>query len=153
MCQGIKRQHPARISVNSDCFCPLLVFTARKRSLRRLCFYTCLSVQRGGGEYLARYPPGQLPPRQVHPLGRYTSPRHVHPLGRYTHLGRYPPGQVHPRQVHPLGRYTPLGRYLPWAGTPPGQVHPPQCMLGYGQQAGGTHPTGMHSCCVKFLLL
>ena len=21
-----------------------------------------------------------------------------------------------------------------------------QCMLGYGQQAGGTHPTGMHSC-------
>ena len=114
MCQGIKRQHPARISVNSDCFCPLLVFTARKRSLRRLCFYTCLSVQRGGGgEYLARYPPGQLPSRQVHPLGRYTSPRHVHPLGRYTHLGRYPPGQVHPRQVHPLGRY-----------TPPGQVHP-----------------------------
>ena len=28
-----------------------------------------------------------------------------------------------------------------WVGTPPGQ-----CMLGYGQQAGGTHPTGMHSC-------
>ena len=25
--------------------------------------------------------------------------------------------------------------------------HPPaQCILGYGQQAGGTHPTGMHSC-------
>ena len=23
---------------------------------------------------------------------------------------------------------------------------PVQCMLGYGQQAGGTHPTGMHSC-------
>ena len=36
-----------------------------------------------------------------------------------------PPWQVHPR-----------------AGHPPGQVHP----LGYGQQAGGTHPTGMHSC-------
>ena len=34
----------------------------------------------------------------------------------------------------PLGRH-PLGR------------HPPaQCMVGYGQQAGGTHPTGMHSC-------
>ena len=26
-----------------------LVFTARKRSLRRLCFYRCLSVHRGGG--------------------------------------------------------------------------------------------------------
>ena len=30
--------------------------------------------------------------------------------------------------------------------TPPGQTPPMQCMLGYGQQAGGTHPTGMHSC-------
>ena len=30
---------------------------------------------------------------------------------------------------------------------PPDQKQtPPQCMLGYGQQAGGTHPTGMHSC-------
>ena len=29
--------------------------------------------------------------------------------------------------------------------TPPGQTPPAQCMLGYGQQAGGTHPTGMHS--------
>ena len=27
------------------------VITARKRSLRRLCFYTCLSVHRGGGWY------------------------------------------------------------------------------------------------------
>ena len=34
--------------------------------------------------------------------------------------------------------------------TPPGTVHPPwadfslaQCKQGYGQQAGGTHPTGM----------
>ena len=34
---------------------------------------------------------------------------------------------------------------------PPGQVHPPpQCMLGYGQQAGGTHPAGMHSCLTVF---
>ena len=66
--------------------------------------------------------PGQVPPlagtppRQVHPLGRYTSwtgtpwqvhtPRQVHPLGRY------------PRQIHPLGQGTPPGRYTPW------QVHP-----------------------------
>ena len=48
-----------------------------------------------------------------------------------------------------------LGRHPSWADTPhrhppgrpptdtPGQTPP---MLGYGQQAGGTHPTGMHSC-------
>ena len=63
----------------------------------------------------------------------------------------HPPGQVHPRQVHPLGKYTPR------AGTPPGQVPTRQvhlshqCMLGYGQQAGGTHPTVMHSCSLSFL--
>ena len=56
------------------------------------------------------------------------------------YLGRYPPGRYTPQQVHPLGRYTPQ-QVHPQAGTPP-----TQCMLGYGQQAGGTHPTGMHSC-------
>ena len=32
--------------------------------------------------------------------------------------------------------------------TSPGQTSPPpaQCMLGYGQQAGSLHPTGIHSC-------
>ena len=35
----------------------------------------------------------------------------------------------------------PPGQTLLRADTPPGQ-----CMLGYGQQAGGTHRTGMHSC-------
>ena len=65
------------------------------------------------------------------------------PPGRYTPLGRYTPRQVHPQ---------------PWAGTPPGQVHPragtpPGAVHAgrYGQQAGGTHPTGMHSCCKYFL--
>ena len=33
--------------------------------------------------------------------------------------------------------------------TSPGQTPPAQCMLGYGQQAGGTHPTGMHSCSAR----
>ena len=47
-----------------------------------------------------------------------------------------PPGQVHP----PAGA-------TPWAGTlPPGRYTPPAMKFGYGQQAGGTHPTGMHSC-------
>ena len=57
---------------------------------------------------------------------------------------------------HPLGR-NPLGRHLPWADIPPGQTPPwqtpqtntptPSDTTGYGQQEGGTHPTGMHSCC------
>ena len=45
-----------------------------------------------------------------------------------------------PRQAPSLGRHS------------PGQIPPPaQCMLGYGQQAGGTHPAGMYSCLSKFL--
>ena len=48
----------------------------------------------------------------------------------------------------PPGRYIPPGRYPP-EGTPPVQVHPPPEAVQtgrYEQQAGGTHPTGMHSC-------
>ena len=66
------------------------------------------------------------------------------------------PGQIPP---------SPLGR-PPWADNPQADTHPQpsacldthppssacwdtprhgQCMLGYSQQAGGTHPTGMHS--------
>ena len=64
------------------------LITARKQSLRRLCFYTCLSVHTGGT--WAGTPPS-------------------HGGTRYT-----PPGAMH------------AGRY--------------------GQQADGTHPTGLHSC-------
>ena len=54
------------------------------------------------------------------------------------------------RQTAP--RQTPLD---PWADTPCDQGQTPhwadtphrtQCMLGYDQQAGGMHPTAMHSC-------
>ena len=59
------------------------VFLPSATKLRRLCFYTCLSVHRG--EYLGRYPPWD----QVHPPGPGTDP----PGTRYT-----------PRdQVHSLG--------------------------------------------------
>ena len=68
------------------------------------------------------------------------------------YMGRYPPGQVHsPEQVHPphpLGRYPPR-QVHPRAGTTP----PQQFMLGYGRKAGGTHPTGMHSCGVYSYLV
>ena len=61
--------------------------TARKRSLRRLCFYRCLSVQRGG--------------------------------------------VLHPGGSPSVGGFSICGG----GGSPSGQC------------AGGTHPTGMHSCC------
>ena len=60
-----------------------------------------------------------------HSVHRGGVPGQVYPPGRYTLLGRYTPRQVH----------TPVG-------TPPGVAHAGRC----GQQAGGTHPTGMHSC-------
>ena len=96
----------------------IIVFvTARKQSLRRLCFYTCLSVIlfTVGGSTWAGTPPGQEPPRAGTPLppSRYT------PLGRYTPTpSKYTPA---PQQVHPRGQVHP-----PWEGTsPPGKIHPP----------------------------
>ena len=93
-----------------------------------ICLYLSVILFTGGD--LGRYPLGRYPP------GRYTPHGQVHPPGRYTFQAGTPPGQVQPppvrytpRQVHLSGRYTPR-----------------QCMLGYSQQAGGKHPTRMHSC-------
>ena len=73
--------------------------------LRRLCFYTCLSVIlfTGGGSTWAGTPLGVgTPQEQVH------SPR-----------SRYTPREGTPRAG------TPGSRYTPQAGTPLVQVHPP----------------------------
>ena len=85
------------------------IITVRKRSLRRLCFYTCLSFCPQGGVCLSAC-------WDTHPLGQ-TSLRTDTPLGRHP-PGRHPPGKTPPRQ------------------TPPCPVHagmhtPAQCMLGY----------------------
>ena len=112
-----------------------VTFTARKRSLRRLCFYTCLSFcPRGEYTPKTRYTPQD----QVHPPGtRYT------PQTRYSSGTRYPPGN----KYIPLGpgtpprtRYTPQTRYiqqgqipLRGASTALETRYPPpreQCMLG-----------------------
>ena len=87
-------------------------------------------------------PPGTsprpgTPPDQVHPLPDQVHPQdQVHPL----------PEQVPPRTRYPWTRYTPPGTRL---GTPPGAVYAGR----YGQQAGGTHPTGMHSCYVIIVII
>ena len=67
--------------------------------------------------------------------GEVSAPLHagIHtPLGRHL-LGRHPLGR-RPQADTPLDRH-PLGR------------HPiPSDTTGYGQQADGMHPTGMHTC-------
>ena len=68
-------------------------------------------------------------------------------ISHSVHRGSPTPGEVPPGQVYPPGVTPREG--TPPAGTTPRQVQPPprpQYMLGYGQQAGDTHPTGMHSC-------
>ena len=100
---------------------PLIaIFTTRKRSLRRLCFYTCLSFcpwEGGGGS--ASVHAGIPPPRPG------TPPRAV-PLD----------------QAPPPPRAVPLDQAPPSMHTPPGAVHAGR----YGQRAGGMHPTGMQPC-------
>ena len=48
-----------------------------------------------------------------------------------------------PRQTPLPWADTPLGRHLPGKHPLPGRHHPAN-----GQQAGGTHPTGMHPCLI-----
>ena len=86
--------------------------TARKQSLRSLCFHRCLSVHRGGC----------LP----HCMLGYTPQEQTPPRPDTIPGNRHPPGSRHP----PLPKQTPPA------------VHAGR----YGQQAGGTHPTGMHTC-------
>ena len=103
------------------------IFTARKRSLRRLCFYTWLSFilfTVGGGGV----------PDQVHPPGADTIP-----LTRYTPRSRPPTGP----DIPPWSRHPPDQVHIPLRpGTPPRAEHAGR----YGERAGGPHPTGMHSC-------
>ena len=92
-----------------------LIFTARKRSLRRL-FFTpvCQSFCSQGGRCLPQCMMGYTPPGSRHSPGK----------------------QIPPGKQTPSGKQTPVGsRHLPCT------VHAGR----YGQQAGGTHPTGMHT--------
>ena len=72
--------------------------------------------------------------------------RHI-PLGRlpraHIPLGKHPHGKTTPSWADtPLGRFPPLWTDTPWVDT----TLPPPSITGYGRQAGGMHPTEMHSC-------
>ena len=75
------------------------IFTARKRSFRRLCFYRCLSVHRWGVSAsvhagMPYAPGGRQPSGGRHPLEADTHPRSRNP----------PWKQIPPRSRHPLPR-------------------------------------------------
>ena len=121
------------------------IFTTRKRSLGQGNIFApvCHSVHRGSAW-------AGTPRDQVHPRGPGTPWVQVHPPGtRYTPQDQVPSGPGTPPM--PGTRYTPHDQVHPpplGPGTsPPGAVHAGR----YGQQAGGTHPTGMHSCLIYFL--
>ena len=87
--------------------CLYSFITTRKRSLQRLCFYSCLSFCPQGG-CLADTPPidpGQTPPRQIHPPGQTLQ---AHPPGQTPPLADPPPVQqmatavdgTHPTSMH-----------------------------------------------------
>ena len=155
-----------------------IIITARKRSLRRLCFYRCLSVHRGrawlgrgacmageggcvageGGAWLGR---GAYVAREggMHGLGGGCVAEGMHGWGGGVHgwggghawLGRgdmwlgacmageggYVAGGMHGWG----GGCAWLGGMCSW------EVCKADTMgTAYGQWAGSTHPTGMHSC-------
>ena len=102
-------------------------------------FYICQSVSQTPPSPWADTP-GQAPgPQADTPL-----PRGRHPLGQTSPLDRHPHGQTSPRQTPPtqcmLGYKPPAHCMLGYTPSPG------QCMMEYCQKAGGTHPTGMHSC-------
>ena len=109
----------------------IVVVTARKRSLRRLCFYICLSFcSQGEGVCLSacwdtppgaetpgsRHPREQTPPRQTaprsrhHPPGADTTPQEqTSPKEQTPQWSRHLPGSRHP----PKSRHTPGSRHTP----------------------------------------
>ena len=93
--------------------------------LRKLCFYTCLSVHRVGGGVCLSACWDTTPP------------------GAGTFQTRYPPEQTLPREQAPPGsRHPPRTRYSPEQKPIP-RTRPPQQTA---TVADSTHPTGMHSC-------
>ena len=72
-----------------------------------------------------------------HPPGPGTPPEQTPPE-------QTPPEQTPPRARHPLGQAPPGTRHPPSPGT----RHPPPPRQQTATVADGTHPTGMHSCCL-----
>ena len=89
-----------------DIFCSNIIFTARKRSLGRLCLYTCLSVILSTGGVCLSACWDTPPPEETHP------PRTRHP------------DQTPPRSRHHPDEAPPPKSRPSRPGTPPGADPP-----------------------------
>ena len=108
------------------------IITARKRSLRRLCFYRCVSVHRGGlPQCMLGYTPSPLP-SQGDPPARETPSAKETPLPGRPPCQGDPPARETPCQGDPPAKETPLPKRPPQPGRPPCQRDPPP----------GPHPGG-----------
>ena len=104
--------------------------------------HLCVILFTGGS---AQHPPDADPPGWADPPGVRQTPWMQTPWGWAD-----PPGCIHPGVgMIPLDAYPPgLGRPLSRGCRPPPQVEqiPPDADPPYSQQAGGTHPSGKHTC-------
>ena len=108
----------------------VVIFTARKRSLRRLCFYTCLSVILfTGGVCLSACwdtpPPTKETPCQGDPPAKET-PNQGDPLPGRPLLSTRPSYQGDPLPKRPHARETPLCQGDPPPRRPPARETPCQ---------------------------
>ena len=109
----------------------------------------CHSVHRGGLPQcmLGWHPPWSRPPRADTPQSRHP-PEQTPPQSRHP-LEQTPPGPDPPRPDPSQSRHHPP----PQDQTPPplDQTPPPprKQTPAYGLRAAGTHPTGMHFCCMS----
>ena len=116
-----------------------LFITARKRSLGQgnIFIGVCQEFCSQGGSLpqcmLGCHPPEQTPPPwEQTPPGDYVPPRDYIPPQDYVPPGYYVPSWDY---------IPPQTTYPPGLRTPPDYVPPMHSLC-----AGGTHPTGMHSC-------
>ena len=115
------------------------IFTGACLSTGGVCLSACWDI-----------PPGPDPPGR-HPTPQDQTPWEqtpTHPLEQTPPQTR-PPGAdtlPHPSRPDPPPEQTPhLQTRPPQEQIPPGKQTP-----AYGQRAAGTHPTGLHSCSVRF---
>ena len=96
------------------------IFTARKRSLRRLCFYRCLSVHRGGFSIRGGSPSqGGFSIQGGSPSGGSPSGGVLHPGGFSIRGGSPSEGVLHPGGFSIWGG-SPSGGFSIWGASPSG---------------------------------